>query len=53
MDQNLLFYALCLAAIIAIFLIVKKVAGCIVKTVLLLIVAAAIAFVYFAYFQQA
>lgn len=50
MDQDLLFYAFCLAAVVTIFLVVKKVASCLIKTIVLLAVVAAVAFVYFTYY---
>jgi hypothetical protein len=51
MNDEFLFYALCLIALVIVGLVVKKVASCLIKTVVLLLVVAAVAAAYFLYFQ--
>ena len=46
-----LYFAFSIAVIVVIFLLIKKIAGCILKSVILLIVAALLAYVYFNYFK--
>ena len=50
MDGDFLLYALALAAVVAGIIALKKLAGCIVKTAVLVAILAAAAWVYYAYF---
>lgn len=47
MDHNLTYYLFCLIAIIAGILIVKKVASCLIRTVVIIILLAVLTFCYF------
>lgn len=47
MDSSFTLYALIIAAIVAGFLVVKKVASCLVKAVILLAIVAAIGLYYY------
>ena len=49
--ENLGYYLFALAAIIVAFMVVKKVASCIIKSVVMLVVIAILAFVYFMYIR--
>ena len=49
--ESYLYFAFSIAVIVVIFLLIKKIAGCILKSVILLIVAALLAYVYFNYFK--
>lgn len=49
--ENYIFYIFALIILVIVFLLMKKVAGCIIKAFVLLIVAAILAFVYFNYFK--
>ena len=49
--ESYLYFAFSIAVIVVIFLLIKTIAGCILKSVILLIVAALLAYVYFNYFK--
>ena len=49
--ESYLYFAFSIAVIVVIFLLIKKIAGCILKSVIVLIVAALLAYVYFNYFK--
>jgi hypothetical protein len=49
--ENLGYYLFALAAIIVAFMVVKKVASCMIKSVVMLVVIAILAFVYFMYIR--
>ena len=49
--ESYLYFAFSIAVIVVIFLLIKKIAGCILKSVILLIVAALLSYVYFNYFK--
>ncbi len=49
--SNFIVYAILLLVLITGFIIVKKVAGCIVKSIVLTIVLAIVAFIYFMYIR--
>lgn len=51
MDNNFLYYIFCIVAIIVGFVILKKVASCLIKSIVMIAILAALAFVYFAYFK--
>lgn len=51
MDSNFLYYAFVLAAIIVGVLVVKKIASCLIKSIVLIVLAALLLFIYFAYFN--
>lgn len=48
--ENYIYYIFCLIAIIVGVVIVKKVAGCLIKSVILLAIIAVMAYIYFTYF---
>ena len=50
--ENLGYYLFALAAIIVAFMVVKKVASCMIKSVVMLVVIAILAFVYFMYIRS-
>ena len=50
--ENLGYYIFCILAFIVAFLVVKKIAGCLIKTVILVAIVAALAAVYFLYVRQ-
>ena len=47
MNSDLLLYVLAIVAVVAGFLAVKKVASCLVKSIILLAIVAALAFFYY------
>ncbi len=49
--ESFIYFAFALIVMIVVFLIIKKITGCIIKTAILLIVAAVLAYVYFNYFK--
>lgn len=51
MESNLAYYIAILALIIIGVIAVKKIAGCIIKSVVILILLALAAFIYFQYLQ--
>lgn len=46
------YYIFCILAVIVGFLVIKKITGCMIKTLIALIIAAAMAAVYFMYIKQ-
>lgn len=52
MDTPILYYVFCIIALIVGFLLVKKIAGCIIKTVIMAVIVAVLAVIYFYYFAQ-
>lgn len=50
--DNFAYYIFCIVAIIVAVLVLKKVAGCLIKTVIFVAIVAALAAVYFLYFKQ-
>ena len=51
MSTNFIYYLCCLLAIIAGFLIVKKVAGCLIKSIVMIVIIAILAFLYVHYIR--
>lgn len=51
MDNNFGYYVFCLVAIIVGLFVMKKITGCIVRTVILAIVVAALAAAYFMFIR--
>ena len=49
MDSNFLYYGLVLFAIIIGVLVVKKIASCLIRSIVLIIMIAILAFIYYAY----
>ena len=47
--ENYIFFALAIAVIVVVFLLIKKITGCIIKSVILLIVAGLLVLAYFNY----
>lgn len=50
--ENFSYYIFCIVALIVGVFIVKKVAGCLIRTILFAVVIAALAAVYYLYFRQ-
>ena len=51
MGHNLAYYIFVLIAVVVGFFVVKKVANCLIKTLILMLIVGALLFVYFNYFQ--
>ncbi len=49
--ENIGYYIFCIVAFIVAFFLVKKIAGCMIKSVILAVVIAALAAVYYLYFK--
>jgi len=49
-NSDILYYAFCVVALAVGFIIVKKVASCLIKTVVMLAIVAILVFIYFNYF---
>ena len=52
MTDNFTFYVFCLVAIVVGFLVVKKIASCLIKSVIMLAIAAVLVYVYFSFFMK-
>ena len=50
-DNPALYYIFCVVALLVAFLIVRRVASCLIKSVVMIVVAAALAFIYFNYIK--
>lgn len=50
--ENFAYYVFCIIALIVGVFVVKKVAGCLIRTVILAVIIAALAVVYYMYFRQ-
>lgn len=50
-ENPVLFYIFCAVALLVAFLIVRRVASCLIKSVVMIIVVAALAFIYFNYIK--
>lgn len=51
MDSHFEYYVFCLVALVIGFLLVKKIAGCLIRTVIMAIVAIVLAVVYYVYLK--
>lgn len=51
MGHNLAYYIFVLIAVVVGFFVMKKVASCLIKTLILMLIVGALLFVYFNYFQ--
>ena len=51
MDSNFVYYVICLLAVVIGFLFVKKVASCLIKSVVMFAIIAILALIYFVYFR--
>ncbi len=49
--ENFAYYIFCLLALIVGFFIFKKVAGCLIKSIIFIVIIAALAAVYYMYFK--
>ena len=47
MESNFTFYIFCLIAIVVAFVVIKKVTSCLVKSILMLIIVAAMAYLFY------
>ena len=52
MDQNLTYIIACVVVLALAFFFVKKIASCLIKSVIMLLLAGAMAFIYFNYIKQ-
>lgn len=51
MDSRLLYYIFCILAVVVGIVVVKKMAGCLIKGLVLFAVVVAMALIYFYYFK--
>lgn len=51
MEHNFTYYIFCLVALVVGFLVVKKITGCLIKTIFMGLLVAALAYVYYRYFR--
>ncbi len=51
MDSNFTYYLLILVAIVAGVVIIKKITSCLFRTLSLIVIVAALAYIYFVYLQ--
>lgn len=49
--ENFGYYIFCIVAFIVGFLLLKKITGCLIKTVLMAVIVAVLAIIYFLYFR--
>ncbi len=47
MDENLTYIVACIVVLVLAFFMIKKIASCLIKSVIMILLAAAMAFVYF------
>ena len=52
MQNNIGYYLFALAVIIVAFLVVKRVASCLIKSIVTLVLVAVLAFIYYYYIRQ-
>ena len=52
MDQDLTYIIACIVVLALAFFFVKKIASCLIKSVIMLLLAGAMAFIYFNYIKQ-
>lgn len=50
--ENFSYYIFCIIALIVGVFIIKKVAGCLIKTIIFAVIIAALAIIYYMYFRQ-
>lgn len=50
-ENPVLYYIFCAVALLVAFLIVRRVASCLIKSVVMIVVVAALAFIYFNYIK--
>jgi len=50
-NENILYYAFAIVVLCVVIFLIRKVAGCLIKSVILLLVIAALAWFYFTYLQ--
>ncbi|SFF91130.1 hypothetical protein [Prevotella sp. KH2C16] len=51
MEHNFIYYIFVLLAVVVGFIVVKKIASCLIKTLILMLLVGALLFIYFNYFQ--
>lgn len=51
MSTEFLYYLFCIIAAIVAFLIIKKVAGCLIRTIIFIVVIALLGIIYYMYFK--
>lgn len=49
--ENFGYYIFCLIAFVVAFILIKKIAGCLIRSIIMAIVVAALAAIYFLYFH--
>ncbi len=52
MDENLTYIVACIVVLALAFFFVKKIASCLIKSVIMILLAGAMAFVYFNYIKE-
>ncbi|MBR4389325.1 MAG: hypothetical protein IKT00_09135 [Prevotella sp.] len=52
MDQNLTYIIVCIVVLALAFFFVKKIASCLIKSVIMILLAGAMAFIYFNYIKE-
>ena len=52
MDENLTYIIACIVVLVLAFFFVKKIASCLIKSVIMLLLAGAMAFIYFNYVKH-
>lgn len=50
--ENFTYYIFCLIAVVVAFFVLKKIAGCLIRTIILAVVVAVLAAIYYMYFRQ-
>ncbi len=51
MSQDFYFYLFAIAVVVVVFLIIKKIASCLIKSIVMLVIVAALAYIWFMYFR--
>ena len=46
-NENILYYAFCIIVLCVVIFLIRKIASCLIKSVIMILLAAAMAFVYF------
>ena len=51
MSQDFYFYLFAIAVVVVVFLVIKKIASCLIKSIVMLVIVAALAYIWFMYFR--
>jgi len=49
--ESFTYYIFCIVAVVVAFFVIKKIAGCLIKTIIMAAVVAVLAAIYFLYFR--